>query len=115
MNSPGLAIAAGAAVNVFCAAVLASLENLDGLDNPTQKFVMRGVPHTRALQTLLAQDVTPGALFLTGQNANFNTSPARRHGTIRSSRLGDWADNVDVVHPARTIDNFPNGHATLFL
>jgi len=34
------------------------LENLDGFDDPTNKFVMRGVPHTLGLQVSLAQDPT---------------------------------------------------------
>ena len=32
------------------------LENLDGLDDPTNKFVMRGVPHTLGLQVSLERD-----------------------------------------------------------
>lgn len=32
------------------------LENLDGLDDPTNKFVMRSVPHTLGMQTSLLQD-----------------------------------------------------------
>jgi len=34
------------------------LENLDGLDDPTNKFVMRSVPHTLGLQTSLQQDIS---------------------------------------------------------
>jgi hypothetical protein len=34
------------------------LENLDGFDDPPNKFVMRGVPHTLGLQVSLAQDPT---------------------------------------------------------
>jgi cytochrome c peroxidase len=34
------------------------LENVDGLEDPTQKFVMRGVPHTIGLQVSLARDST---------------------------------------------------------
>jgi mono/diheme cytochrome c family protein len=34
------------------------LENVDGLEDPTNKFVMRGVPHTLALSTSLTQDPT---------------------------------------------------------
>ena len=38
------------------------LENLDGLDDPTNKFVMRGVPHTLALTNALTQPTNlPGA------------------------------------------------------
>jgi cytochrome c peroxidase len=32
------------------------LENLDGLEDPTNKFVMRGVPHTLGLQVSLTRD-----------------------------------------------------------
>ena len=32
------------------------LENVDGLENPTVKFVMRGVPHTLGMQVSLTQD-----------------------------------------------------------
>ena len=34
------------------------LENLDGLDDPTNKFVMRGVPHTLGLHVSLERDMT---------------------------------------------------------
>jgi cytochrome c peroxidase len=34
------------------------LENLDGLDDPTNKFVMRGVPHTLGLQVSLERDTS---------------------------------------------------------
>ena len=34
------------------------LENLDGLEDPKNKFVMRGVPHTLGLQVSLTQDPT---------------------------------------------------------
>jgi cytochrome c peroxidase len=34
------------------------LENLDGFSDPTNKFVMRGVPHTLGLQVSLTQDPT---------------------------------------------------------
>jgi len=34
------------------------LENVDGLDDPTNKFVMRSVPHTLGLQVSLATDQT---------------------------------------------------------
>lgn len=34
------------------------LENLDGLDDPTNKFVMRSVPHTLGLQTSLQRDTS---------------------------------------------------------
>ena len=34
------------------------LENLDGLSDPTNKFVMRGVPHTLGLQVSLTSDTT---------------------------------------------------------
>ena len=33
------------------------LENLDGLDNPTGKFVMRGVPHTLGLHMTMERDI----------------------------------------------------------
>ena len=32
------------------------LENLDGLEHPTTRFVMRGVPHTLGLQASLESD-----------------------------------------------------------
>ncbi len=32
------------------------LENLDGLDNPAKKFVMRGVPHTLGMQVSMTRD-----------------------------------------------------------
>jgi len=36
------------------------LENVDGLENPTTKFLMRGVPHTLGLQVSLERDTSLG-------------------------------------------------------
>ena len=76
------------------------LENLDGLSDPTNKFVMRGVPHTLGLQVSLQQDSSllpqapaqmtgwsgdgaPG----TGSLREFATGAVTQHFTRRLNRV----------------------------
>src|SRR5438874_674768 len=76
------------------------LENLDGFDDPTNKFVMRGVPHTLGLQVSLAQDPTqqpmPPAEMTgwsgdgapgTGSLREFATGAVTQHFTKRLNRV----------------------------
>ena len=76
------------------------LENLDGLSDPTHKFVMRGVPHTLGLQVTLQQDPTllpkPPAEMTgwsgdgapgTGSLREFATGAVTQHFTKRLNRV----------------------------
>jgi cytochrome c peroxidase len=62
------------------------LENLDGFSNPTQKFVMRGVPHTLGLQVSLDADTTqvPTPAEMTGWSGD--GSPGT--GSLREFAVG---------------------------
>src|SRR5437773_1334980 len=62
------------------------LENLDGFDDPTNKFVMRGVPHTLGLQVSLAPDPTqiPTPAEMTGWSGD--GSPGT--GSLREFAIG---------------------------
>ena len=62
------------------------LENLDGLSNPTERFVMRGVPHTLGLQVSMARDTTqvPTPFEMTGWSGD--GSPGT--GSLREFALG---------------------------
>jgi cytochrome c peroxidase len=62
------------------------LENLDGLDDPTNKFVMRGVPHTLGLQVSLTADPTqvPTPAEMTGWSGD--GSPGT--GSLREFAIG---------------------------
>ncbi|PYR65009.1 MAG: hypothetical protein DMF88_21325 [Acidobacteria bacterium] len=75
------------------------LENLDGLSDPTHKFVMRGVPHTLGLQVSLQQDPNlpnPPAQMTgwsgdgapgTGSLREFATGAVTQHFTKRLNRV----------------------------
>lgn len=75
------------------------LENVDGLDDPTNKFVMRGVPHTLALIHSLTQPTNlPGAPpEMTGWSGD--GSPG---GTLR-----DFATGAVTQHFTRTLNRVP--------
>ena len=62
------------------------LENVDGLDNPTVKFVMRGVPHTLGLQVSLTADLTqvPTPAEMTGWSGD----GAPGTGSLRDFAIG---------------------------
>ena len=62
------------------------LENLDGLDDPTNKFVMRGVPHTLGLQVSLEPDTSqvPTPAEMTGWSGD--GSPGT--GSLREFAIG---------------------------
>jgi cytochrome c peroxidase len=63
------------------------LENLDGLDDPTNKFVMRSVPHTLGLQTSLQRDITtlPNA---PAQMTGWSGDGAPGAGSLRDFAVG---------------------------
>ena len=62
------------------------LENLDGLDDPARKFVMRGVPPTLGLHTTLEKDTSlgEGPVQMTGWSAD--GSPGT--GSLREFAIG---------------------------
>jgi cytochrome c peroxidase len=62
------------------------LENLDGLSDPTTKFVMRGVPHTLGLQVSLERDTTqvPTPAEMTGWSGD----GAPNTGSLRDFAIG---------------------------
>jgi hypothetical protein len=73
------------------------LENLDGLDNPTVKFVMRGVPHTLGLQVSLERDVTqtPTPREMTGWSGD---------GAPNTGSLRDFAIGAVTQHFTRRLN-----------
>ncbi len=77
------------------------LENVDGLDNPTEKFVMRGVPHTLALTTSLLRDSALPAGFpseMTGWSGD---------GAPGSGALRDFATGAVTQHFTKTLKRKP--------
>ena len=62
------------------------LENVDGLENPTVKFVMRGVPHTLGMQVSLTRDTTqvPTPAEMTGWSGD----GAPGTGSLREFAIG---------------------------
>jgi len=77
------------------------LENVDGLDNPTKKFVMRGVPHTFALTTSILRDATlpPGfPAQMTGWSGD---------GAPGSGALRDFATGAVRQHFTKTLNRIP--------
>lgn len=82
------------------------LENVDGLENPTVKFTMRGVPHTLSLATSIRAPVDGRAPVertgwsgdgapQTGALRFFPVGAVRQHFTRRLNRV----PNVDFVEP----------------
>jgi cytochrome c peroxidase len=75
------------------------LENVDGLEDPTNKFVMRGVPHTLGLQVSLTADTSqvPTPAEMTGWSGDgapgtgslheFAIGAVRQHFTKRLARV----------------------------
>ncbi len=73
------------------------LENVDGLSDPTQKFVMRSVPHTFALSISMAQDATlvnPPADML-GWSGD---------GSAGNGSLREFAIGAVVQHATRSLN-----------
>jgi cytochrome c peroxidase len=63
------------------------LENLDGLSDPTNKFVMRGVPHTLGLQASLDKDSSMGTGAPT-QMTGWSADGAPSTGSLRDFAIG---------------------------
>jgi len=71
------------------------LENIDGLEDPTNKFVMRGVPHTLALITSITSGATEPPLEATGWSGD----GAPNDGTLR-----DFATRAVTQHFTKTLN-----------
>ena len=77
------------------------LENVDGLDNPTQKFVMRGVPHTLGLPTSLLRDANIPGVF-PAEMTGWSGDGAPGGGTLR-----DFATGAVTQHFTKTLKRKP--------
>jgi len=60
------------------------LANVDGLEDPTNKFVMRGVPHTLSL----ANSIFSGSPDIPIQNTGWSGDGAPNSGTLRDFAIG---------------------------
>jgi len=69
------------------------LENIDGFEDPTNKFVMRGVPHTLALTTSLTSAEPP--LQATGWSGD---------GAPNTGTLRDFATGAVTQHFTKTLN-----------
>lgn len=76
------------------------LENVDGLEDPTNKFVMRGVPHTLALPISIEPQagVTEAPFHRTGWSGD---------GAPGDGRLRDFATGAVTQHFTRTLARKP--------
>ena len=82
------------------------LENVDGLEDPINKRVMRSVPHTLGMQVSLNQDVTQIA-------PPFNTTPAEMtgwsgDGAPGAGSLRDFATGAVTQHFTKSLNRIPN-------
>jgi cytochrome c peroxidase len=92
------------------------LENLDGLDDPVNKFVMRSVPHTLGLQVTMNQDVTQIAPPTTP--AGVGSTPAQMtgwsgDGAPGTGSLRDFATGAVTQHFTTSLQRIPNLHFKL--
>jgi len=71
------------------------LANVDGLEDPTQKFVMRGVPHTLGL----SHSIFNGSPDIPLQNTGWSGDGAPHGGTLR-----DFAIGAVRQHATKTLD-----------
>ncbi len=87
------------------------LENVDGLEDPVNKFVMRSVPHTLGMQVSLNQDVTQVA-------PPFNTTPSQMtgwsgDGAPGAGSLRDFATGAVTQHFTTSLQRIPGQHFRL--
>jgi cytochrome c peroxidase len=83
------------------------LENLDGLDDPTAKFVMRGVPHTLGLQVSLERDtalIPPAPAEMTGWSGD---------GSPGTGSLREFAIGAVTQHFTKSLNRFVGQDFTL--
>lgn len=76
------------------------LENVDGLDDPTVKFVMRSVPHTLGMSVSLTPDTSqaPTPAAMTGWSGD---------GAPGSGSLRDFAVGAVTQHATKTLNRVP--------
>ena len=94
------------------------LENVDGLENPTVKFVMRGVPHTLGMQVSLTQDTTqvPTPFEMTGWSGDgapgtgslreFAIGAVTQHFTKRLNRVAGTDFKLPKEHELDAMEAF---------
>ena len=94
------------------------LENVDGLENPTVKFVMRGVPHTLGMQVSLTQDTTqvPTPTEMTGWSGDgapgtgslreFAIGAVTQHFTKRLNRVAGTDFKLPKEHQLDAMEAF---------
>ena len=76
------------------------LENVDGLEDPTNKFVMRGVPHTLGLShTIASFDTSVAPKDRTGWGGD---------GAPNDGRLRDFATGAVRQHFPKTLNRVPD-------
>ncbi|MFQ5972471.1 MAG: hypothetical protein ACE5Q3_09060 [Alphaproteobacteria bacterium] len=78
------------------------LENVDGFEMPTAKFVMRGVPHTLALGTSIENGIPDGTEGLPDDNTGWDSGGAPGGGSLR-----DFATGAVVQHFTKTLNRIP--------
>jgi len=76
------------------------LENVDGLEDPTHKFVMRGVPHTLALNT--TNDVTVAGFGPPDQRIGWGGDGAPGRAT-----MNEFAFGAVIQHFTKTLSRRP--------
>jgi len=64
------------------------LENLDGFDDLSRKFVMRGVPHTLAMATTLAPATFDGTTIPPNERTGWSGDGSPGSGTLREFAIG---------------------------
>jgi hypothetical protein len=65
------------------------LENVDGFDDPTNKFIQRGVPHTLSMATTITADATdPQTTIPPNERTGWSGDGAPGDGTLRSFLAG---------------------------
>lgn len=75
-------------------------ENLDGLEDPTVKFVMRGTPHTLAMSTSISDGTGPGQPFDAGDShVGWSADGSLGRGTLNEFVLG-----AIIQHFPRTLN-----------
>jgi cytochrome c peroxidase len=94
------------------------LENVDGLENPTVKFVMRGVPHTLGMQVSLTKDTTqiPTPAEMTGWSGDgapgtgslreFAIGAVTQHFTKRLNRVAGTDFTLPTEHELDAMEAF---------
>lgn len=81
------------------------LENVDGLEDPVNKFVMRSVPHTLGLQVTMNQDVTqvaPPSGATPAQMTGWSGDGAPGAGSLR-----DFATGAVTQHFTNSLNRIP--------